>query len=89
VWIGYEALVMPGVKIGDGAIIAARSVVVNDIPAYTIAGGNPAKPIRQRFEPALAAELQSLAWWNWPADKITRNLAAILGADIKNLRSAL
>lgn len=89
VWIGYEALIMPGVRIGDGAIIAARSVVVSDIPAYAIAGGNPAKVIRERFEPGLARDLQALAWWDWPADKITRNLAAILGADIKNLRSAL
>ncbi len=89
VWIGYEALIMPGVKIGDGAIIAARSVVVNDIPAYTIAGGNPAKVIRERFEPAVVRELQSLAWWDWPADKITRHVGAIMGADIKNLRSAL
>jgi virginiamycin A acetyltransferase len=89
VWIGYDALIMPGVKIGDGAIIAARSVVVNDIPAYAIAGGNPARVIRERFEPDLARELQSLAWWDWPADKISRNLSSIMGADIKNLRSAL
>lgn len=89
VWIGYEALVMPGVRIGDGAIIAARSVVVGDIPAYTIAGGNPARVIRERFEPSVAQELQRLAWWNWPADKITRNLDAIMRSDIKNLHSAL
>jgi virginiamycin A acetyltransferase len=89
VWIGYEALIMPGVRIGDGAIIAARSVVVSDIPAYAIAGGNPARVIRERFEPGVAKELQNLAWWDWPVDKITRNLAAIMGSDIKNLRSAL
>jgi virginiamycin A acetyltransferase len=88
VWIGYEALILPGVRIGDGAIIGARSVVVSDIPAYTIAGGNPARVLRERFEPALVAELQSLAWWDWPAEKVSSNLAAILGADIKALRAA-
>jgi virginiamycin A acetyltransferase len=88
VWIGYEALLMPGVTIGDGAIVAARSVVVSDIPPYAIAGGNPAKVLRERFTPELARELQSLAWWDWPTEKVTRNLPAIMGADIAALRAA-
>src|SRR5690606_28719524 len=66
VWIGFEALIMPGVKIGNGAIIAARSVVVNDVPPYTIIGGNPARVIRERFSPETANELEAIAWWNWP-----------------------
>jgi virginiamycin A acetyltransferase len=82
VWIGYDALIMPGVTIGDGAIISSRSVVVNDVPAYTIVGGNPATAIRQRFSPEIIATLISSAWWNWPIEKITRNLEMIVGADV-------
>jgi virginiamycin A acetyltransferase len=87
VWIGYEALIMPGVKIGNGAIVSSRSVVVADVPAYTVVGGNPAKPIKQRFEPDAVATLQSLAWWDWPVEKITRHLELIVAGDIEALRS--
>jgi virginiamycin A acetyltransferase len=87
VWIGYEAVIMPGVKIGDGAIIAAKSVVVNDISPYTIVGGNPAKPIRQRFEDDVIQALLEVAWWNWDIEKITRNLEKIVAADISNLKN--
>lgn len=86
VWIGYEALIMPGVNIGDGAIVAAKSVVVNDVPPYTIVGGNPAKPLRQRFDEQTIAALLEIAWWNWEIEKITRNLEKIMGADIAALR---
>ncbi len=85
VWIGYEALIMPGVKIGHGAIISARSVVVSDVPAYTIVGGNPAKLIRQRFAPAEIESLESIAWWDWPIEKITANLDAIVTGDVMHL----
>ena len=85
VWIGYDALVMPGVKIGDGAIIAARSVVAADVPAYTIVGGNPAKQIRARFDAETVNRLKDLAWWNWPVEKITRNLSLITSGDIDAL----
>ena len=85
VWIGYEAVIMPGVTVGDGAIIAAKSVVVSDVPAYTIVGGNPAKKIRQRFDDKTVATLLNIAWWNWNADKITRNLSAVVSADIEAL----
>jgi virginiamycin A acetyltransferase len=88
VWIGYDAMVMPGVRIGDGAIIAARSVVGRDVPPYTIAGGNPAKAIRQRFSDETVAALLDIAWWDWSADRITRNLEHIMGADIGALRGA-
>jgi virginiamycin A acetyltransferase len=86
VWIGYDALIMPGVRIGNGAIISSRSVVVSDVAAYTIAGGNPAKPIRQRFEPDAVAILESIAWWDWPVEKITLNLEALVSGDVANLR---
>ena len=86
VWLGYEALVMPGVRIGDGAIVAARSVVVADVPPYTVVGGNPAKTIKQRFAPEVAAELVAIAWWNWPVEKITAHLAQIVAGDVHALR---
>jgi virginiamycin A acetyltransferase len=85
VWIGYEAVIMPGVTIGDGAIVAAKSVVVKDVPPYTIVGGNPAKCIRQRFEPEVIEALLLLAWWDWDIEKISRNLEAIVSADLEAL----
>ena len=85
VWIGYEATIMPGVTIGDGAIIAAKSVVVSDVERYTIVGGNPAKCIRQRFDQAVVQSLIDIAWWNWDINKITRNLTIITNADIEAL----
>ncbi|MEM8486789.1 MAG: Vat family streptogramin A O-acetyltransferase [Bacteroidota bacterium] len=88
VWIGYDTLIMPGVTIGDGAIIASRSVVTTDVPAYAIAGGNPAKVIRLRFPEDTITTLLSIAWWNWDIKKITRNLEAITKADLRMLRQA-
>jgi virginiamycin A acetyltransferase len=85
VWIGYEALIMPGGKIGDGAIVAAKSVVVGNVEPYTIVGGNPARVIRQRFSDEVIAALLEIAWWNWDIEKITRNLEKIVGADIEAL----
>jgi virginiamycin A acetyltransferase len=87
VWIGYESLIMPGVKIGDGAIIAAKSLVVKDVPAYTIFGGNPAQLIRQRFSDTVIKTLLEIAWWDWEIEKITRHLDKIVNADIKALRN--
>lgn len=81
VWIGYDSLVMPGVKIGDGAIIAAGSVVTNDVAPYTIIGGNPAKPIKARFPPETVRLLLEIRWWDWDIEKITRNLENITSAD--------
>lgn len=88
VWIGMAATVMPGVKIGDGAIVAAQSVVTGDVAPYAVVGGNPAHEIRRRFDTATIGALLDIAWWDWPADKITRNLTAIRGADIALLRAA-
>lgn len=73
VWFGYQSLIMPGVQIGNGAIIAARSVVARDIPAYAIAAGNPARVKRRRFDDAVIARLESLAWWHWPIEKIAEH----------------
>ena len=87
VWIGYEAVMMPGVQVGNGAIIAAKSVVVSDILPYTIVGGNPAKRIRQRFEDDVVQALLEVTWWNWDIEKITRNLEKIVAADIEALRN--
>lgn len=86
VWIGYEALIMPGVKIGNGAIIAAKSVVVTDVAPYTIVGGNPARPIRKRFSEETIALLQSIEWWDWPIEKITQSLEILTSNDEVKLR---
>ncbi|MGC1305997.1 MAG: Vat family streptogramin A O-acetyltransferase [Phormidesmis sp.] len=86
VWMGYEATIMPGVQVGDGAVIAAKSVVVKDVLPYTIVGGNPAKCIRQKFEDEVVRSLIEIAWWNWDIDKITRNLETITTADINALK---
>ena len=77
---------MPGVKIGNGAIISSRSVVVSDVPSYTIVGGNPAKPIKQRFSPEAVATLNRIAWWDWPIEKITEHLEHIVSGDIGTLQ---
>ncbi|MCH9297408.1 Vat family streptogramin A O-acetyltransferase [Pantoea allii] len=85
VWIGYEALIMPGVKVGNGAIIASRSVVTSDVPAYTVVGGNPAKPVRARFAPEVVAQLESLAWWDQSPAWITAHLEQIVSGDVEAL----
>jgi len=85
VWIGYDSLIMPGVQIGHGAIVSSRSVVTRDVPPYTIVGGNPAQPLKQRFDDEVIARLLQIAWWDWPVEKISRNLAAIVAADLEVL----
>lgn len=72
VWIGYEAVIMAGVHIGNGAIIAARAVVTKDVPPYTIVGGVPARLIRKRFDEEVIRKLETLKWWDWSAEKIQR-----------------
>jgi len=88
VWFGHESVIMPAVKVGDGAIIAARAVVTRDVPPYAIVGGNPAKIIRMRFPDEMIDQLLEIRWWDWDYDKITRNIQAITGADIQKLLTA-
>lgn len=85
VWIGYEAVILSGVTIGDGAIVGARSVVTKDVPPYTIVGGVPARPIRRRFGQETADALLALKWWDWPLEKLSENLRAIQGGDLEAL----
>ena len=85
VWIGYEAVIMAGVHIGDGAIIAARAVVTKDVPPYTIVGGTPAKEIRTRFDAEVIQQLLLLKWWNWSTDKIRKCLPYIMEGKMNEL----
>lgn len=87
VWIGYEAVILSGVSIGDGAIIGTRAVVTKDVPPYTIVGGVPAKPIRKRFDDETIEKLESLRWWDWSEESIKRNIAAIRSGDIAKLEN--
>ena len=86
VWIGYEAVILSGVTIGDGAIIGTRAVVTKDVPPYTIVGGVPARPIRKRFDDRTIAVLLRLRWWDWPRERIARNISAIQAGRIDLLR---
>ena len=85
VWIGYEAVIMAGVHIGDGAIIAARAVVTKDVPPYTIVGGTPGHEIRKRFDAETIQQLLRLKWWDWPTDKIRRCLPYIAKGKLNDL----
>lgn len=87
VWIGQDVTVMPGVHIGDGAIIAEESVVTRDIPPYHVAGGNPCRVIRKRFDDALIDYLLALKWWDWDAEKIFCNLEALCSGDLEQIRT--
>ena len=86
VWIGYDAIIMSGVKIGDGAIIGTRALVTKDVAPYTIVGGVPAKPIKKRFDDDIISKLLDIKWWDWRAKKIQANIKYIQLGDIKNLR---
>jgi len=86
VWIGYEAVIMAGVTIGDGAIIGARAVVTKDVPPYTVAGGIPAKPIKKRYPEETIAALSELKWWDWPEERIAQNLHAIQAGKLNELK---
>ncbi len=85
VWIGFEAVILAGVKIGDGAIIGTRAVVTKDVPPYSIVGGIPAKVIRKRYSPDIIEQLLSLRWWDWTKDRIKRNLPFIMAGNIENM----
>ena len=86
VWIGYEAVVLAGVTIGDGAVIGTRAVVTRDVPPYTIVGGVPAKPIRTRFPEKTIQQLLELRWWDWPPERVASGIDAIQSGDLEALR---
>ena len=86
VWIGFEAVILSGVHIGDGAIIGTRAVVTKDVPPYTIVGGVPAKEIRKRFGETTVEKLRALNWWDWPYEKIKSNLPAIINGEVDKLQ---
>lgn len=85
VWIGMEAVIMPGVTIGDGAIIGAHAVVTKDVAPYTVVGGNPAGVIRKRFDEQTIERLRLIRWWDWPVEKIEKYREIITGDDIEAL----
>lgn len=85
VWIGYDAVIMAGVTIGDGAIIGTRAVVPKDVAPYSIVGGVPAREIRKRFEPEVVDRLRELKWWDWPEEKIRKAIPAIQAGDVEAL----
>lgn len=89
VWFGYESLVMPGVKIGHGAIIGARAVVSRDVPAYGVVVGNPARLVKRRFDDDTVERLLNLAWWNWPDDRLAAIIPLLVRGDIDALEAVL
>ncbi|MCB0668023.1 MAG: CatB-related O-acetyltransferase [Saprospiraceae bacterium] len=82
VWIGFNATIMPGIRIGDGAVIAANATVVKDVDPYSIVGGNPAKELRKRFSDEEITKLLEIKWWDWELEKITKNLKNLTGNNI-------
>ena len=89
VWIGRESVIMPGIKIGDGAMIAAYSVVTKDVPPYCLAGGNPAKLIKKRFDDELTELLQNWKWWNFPPEKLADVLPLLCDPNLEEVRQAI
>lgn len=84
-WIGYDAVIMAGVTIGDGAVIGTRAVVTKDVEPYSIVGGVPAKEIRKRFAPDVIERIRALQWWNWQEEKIRKTISMIQSGDIEAL----
>lgn len=89
VWIGQNVTLMPGVHIGDGAIVAANSVVVKDVPPYCIAGGNPCRTLKKRFDDELINYLLAMKWWDWSPRKIFDNLEALCSGDLSKVKEIL
>jgi virginiamycin A acetyltransferase len=87
VWIGAEALILPGVTIGDGAVIGTRAVVSRNVPPYAVVAGNPARVVRRRFDEETAARLIALAWWDWPAARIAQAVPLLVQGDVAGLEA--
>lgn len=85
VWIGSEAMIMPGIKIGHGAVIGSRALITKDVNPYEIIGGNPAKPIRKRFSDEEISMLLEMEWWTWPDEKIEEAMLLLCSCDIAGL----
>ena len=88
VWIGREAVILPGITVGDGAIIGARAVVSRDVPPYAVVVGNPGRVVRRRFTDDEITKLSVIRWWDWPVEKIARHATLIQGRDIDALARA-
>ena len=89
VWIGQNATILPGVHIGDGAIIGANSVVASDVPSYTIVAGNPAKPVRKRFDGELIDMLEKLCWWDKSVEEINGLIPLLTCSDLEKVKAEL
>lgn len=85
VWLGTDAAVMSGVTIGDGAVVGAYAVVTRDVEPYTIVAGNPARPIRKRFDDETIRKLLENRWWDWPREKIAANVTTIYSGDVAKM----
>lgn len=88
VWLGYRATVLAGVTIGHGAVVAAGAVVTSDVPPYAVMAGNPARLVRHRFAPEQVERLLEIAWWNWPVERVTASVGALMSGDIDALAAA-
>ncbi|MFK7838579.1 MAG: CatB-related O-acetyltransferase [Sulfitobacter sp.] len=89
VWIGQGAVILPGAQLGNGVIVGAGAVVAGTVPDYTIVAGNPARPVKVRFDRTTVARLNTLAWWDWPIDWILAHEAEIMAADLAALERCL
>lgn len=87
VWFGHESLVMPGVAIGSGAVVAARAVVARDVPAYAVVAGNPARVVRRRYDAATVRRLLDLAWWDWSPEKVSAAVPVLMAGDVTALEA--
>ncbi|PWN07379.1 CatB-related O-acetyltransferase [Rhodohalobacter mucosus] len=88
VWIGHNATIMPGVQIGDGAVIATNATVTRNVEPYAIVGGNPARTLRKRFDDDTIEHLLEMSWWDWPVEKISHNISLLSGGDVRALIEA-
>ncbi|WCK03789.1 type B chloramphenicol O-acetyltransferase [Agrobacterium tumefaciens] len=85
VWIGSEAIIMPGITVGDGAVIGTRALVTKDVEPYAIVGGNPAKTIRKRFDDDSIALLLEMTWWDWPAERLKAAMPLMTSGNVAEL----